>query len=87
MERISNKTITDFFAEKASGDVKTSFEGVFSCNCVIRFISFHNMMMESGACYSFIIMSMDRSNKNGTHWWSFLDLHPEKEIFLFNLSI
>ena len=28
-------------------------------------------------------MNTDRSNKNGTHWWSFLDLHPRKEFFLF----
>ena len=29
-------------------------------------------------------MNTDRSDKNGTHWWSFLDLHPKKEIFLFD---
>ena len=28
-------------------------------------------------------MNTDRSNKKGTRWWSFLDLHPKKEIFLF----
>ena len=41
-------------------------------------------MMESGAHYLFIIMNTDRTNKNGTHWWSLLDLHPKKEIFLQN---
>ena len=34
--------------------------------------------------YPFIIMNTGRSNKNGTHWWSFLDLHERKEIFLFD---
>ena len=29
-------------------------------------------------------MNTDRSDKKGTHWWNFLDLHPKKEIFLFN---
>ena len=29
-------------------------------------------------------MNTDRSDKPGTHWWSFLDLHPKKEIFLFD---
>ena len=29
-------------------------------------------------------MNTDRSNKSGTHWWSFLDLHPKKEVFLFD---
>ena len=23
-------------------------------------------------------------NGSGTHWWSFLDLHQRREIFLFN---
>ena len=41
-------------------------------------------MRESGARYPFIIMNTVRSNRNGTRWWSFLDLHLKKEIFLFN---
>ena len=39
------------------------------------------MMTEAGTRYPFIIMNIDRSNKKGTHWWSFLDSHPKKEIF------
>ena len=42
------------------------------------------MMTETGARYPFIVMNTDRSDKKGTHWWSFLDLHPKKEIFLFD---
>ena len=38
------------------------------------------MMIEKNR-YPFIIMNTDRSDKNGTHWWSFLDLHERKEIF------
>ena len=34
--------------------------------------------------YPFIVMNTDRNDKNGTHWWSSLDLHPKKEIFLFD---
>ena len=41
------------------------------------------MMTETGAHYPFIIMNTDRTNKKGTHWWSFLDLHPKKEIFFY----
>ena len=36
------------------------------------------MMMESSALYLFIITNTDQSDKNVTHWWSFLDLHPKK---------
>ena len=42
------------------------------------------MMMEFGVRYQFIIMNTDKSNKNDTHCWSFLDLHPKKEIFQFD---
>ena len=42
------------------------------------------MLRESGAQYPFIIMNTGRSDKKGTHWWSFLDLHPQKEIYLFH---
>ena len=83
-EGILNKTITIFFAEKTSDNVQKNFVGVFPSNYVIRFISFHSMMTESGARYPFIIINTDRRDKNGTHWWSFLNLHPKKEIFLFD---
>lgn len=29
-------------------------------------------------------MNADQSDKKGTHWWSFLNLHPKTEIFLFD---
>ena len=29
-------------------------------------------------------MNTDCSDKKGTHWWSFLDLHPKQEIYFFN---
>ena len=41
-------------------------------------------MAERRSRYPYIIMNTDRSNKSGTHWWSFLDLHPKKETFLFD---
>ena len=47
-------------------------------------MTFHRMMTETGACYPFIIMNRDYSDKKGTYWQSFLDLHPKKEIFLFD---
>ena len=41
-------------------------------------------MNEKGTWYPFIIMNTDRNNKNRKQWWSFLDLHSKKEIFLFD---
>ena len=27
---------------------------------------------------------MDEHDKPGTHWWSFMDIHPQKNLFLFD---
>ena len=42
------------------------------------------MLIDSGAQYPFFIMNTKRSDKKGTHQWSFFDLHPKIEIFLFD---
>ena len=81
---ISNKITLSFFAESADDDVKKIFIGVFPANFVNRFISFHNMISESIPKYPFVIMNTDRSDKKGTNWYSFFDVHPKKEIFTFD---
>ena len=83
MAGINNETIADFFEKERDDDLKDNFVGVFPSNYVTRFISFHEMM-RSKHKYPFMIMNTDRSDRNGTHWWSFLDLHERREIFLFN---
>ena len=83
MEGISNEIIVNFFENETDDDLKKKFVDVFSSNYVTRFILFHEMMIEKNL-YPFIIMNTDRSNKNSRHWWSFLDLHPRKEFFLFD---
>ena len=37
--------------------------------------------------YPFIISNTDRSNKNGTHWWSILNFSPERELIFFKIII
>ena len=83
MAGISNELIVDFFEKETDDDLKNNFVGVFPSNYVTRFIYFHEMMRLKQK-YPFIIMNTERSDRNGTHWWSFLDLHERKEIFLFD---
>ena len=83
MAGISNEAIIDFFEKETDDDLKDKFVGVFPSNYITRFISFHEMMHLKQK-YPFMIMNTDRSDRNGTHWWSFLDLHERKEIFLFD---
>ena len=83
MAGISNETTVKFFENETDDDLANNFVGVFPSNYVTKFISFHEMMIEKNR-YLFIIMNTDRSDKNGTHWWSILDLHERKEFFLFD---
>ena len=86
MAGISNETIEDFFEKVNDDDLKNNFIGVFSSNFINKFISFHSIIKDKPKVkYPFIIMNTDRSDRTGTHWWSFLDLHKKKkEIFLFD---
>ena len=81
---ISNEEVIKFFENVEDNDIKENFVGVFPSNHINKFISFHKLVKDANKKYPFIIMNTDRSDKAGTHWWSFLDLHPRKEIFLFD---
>ena len=81
---ISNEEVIKFFENVEDNDLKENFVGVFPSNHINKFISFHKLVRDADKKYPFIIMNTDRSDKGGTHWWSFLDLHPKKEIFLFD---
>ena len=85
MAGISNEAIDDFFEKVDDNDLKNNFIGVFASNFINRFISHHSIIKSKPKIkYPFIIMNTDRSDRDGTHWWSFLDLHPKKDIFLFD---
>ena len=85
MTGISNEAIEDFFEKVNDEDLKNNFIGVFPSNYINRFISYHSIIKDRPKVkYPFVIMNTDRSDRAGTHWWSFLDLHPRKEIFLFD---
>ena len=42
------------------------------------------MIKEKRAKYLFAVFNTDRKNKPGTHWWSFLDIYPKKDLLLFD---
>ena len=47
-----------------------------------KFLDFKKMM--KGKKYQFLIANTDRSDKQGTHWWSILDIDGKKDILLFD---
>ena len=85
MAGISNEAIDDLFDKTKDSDLKNNFIGVFPSNFINKFISHHSIIKSKPKVkYPFIIMNTDRSDRDGTHWWSFLDLHQKKDIFLFD---
>ena len=75
MAGIWNQTIVQLVEENANG--------VFPANYINKFINFHDILIESGAYYLFEIINTDRAEKKVAFLWSFLDLHPKKEVFFF----
>ena len=41
-------------------------------------------MINNSGEYPFIIANTDDSEKEGTHWWSILDIEPKTDIFFFD---
>ena len=80
MSGISNFTIKKIINE-IDGDLKRNFIGVFPSN---EFFKFKHLIREKKAPYPFMIMNTDRSNKEGEHWWSLLEISSKQQIFLFD---
>ena len=83
MVGISNVAIKKVF-ENENEDIKKNFIGVYSSNSLTRYINYYKIIKEKRCCYPFAIFNSDRSNKTGTHWWSFRNIYPKTQLILFD---
>ena len=83
MSGINNFTIKKIINE-IDGDLKQNFVGVFPSNETFKFFKFKHLIREKKYPYPFMIMNTDRSNKEGEHWWSLLEISSKQQIFLFD---
>ena len=83
MSGISNFAIEKIINED-DDDLKANFVGVFPSNHIFRFVNFRSLVKEKNAPFPFMIMNTDRAGKQGTHWWSFLEISSKNQIFLFD---
>ena len=81
---ISNVPIEDAIANIGDDNLTNSFVGVFSSNYMNKFIDHAAMMTAKKGKCPFIIANTDASSKQGTHWWSILDIEPKTDIFFFD---
>ena len=82
MEDLSNFDIEEIFNKANKSDLLQNFVGVFPSDKMNKFLDFKKMM--KGKKYPFLIVNTDRSDKQGTHWWSILDINGKKYFLLFD---
>ena len=81
---ISNFEINKFFENEENQDLKNNYMGVYSIDSITRYINFYEIIKKRNGKYPFPIFNTDKHNKPGTHWWSFMDIHPKKNLLLFD---
>ena len=81
---ISNFDTENFFDNEHNEDIKKSFMGVYSIDNVTKYINFYEIVKHKNGKYPFAIFNTDEHNKPGTHWWSFLDIQPKRNLMLFD---
>ena len=84
---ISNFNTEKKFENIGDDDIKNNFVGVFPWNKMNKFIDHKLMISERKGKYPFIIANTDSSSKNGTHWWSILNIEPKSHIFFHSFRI
>ena len=84
MGGISNGQIEKAFRDLGDPDLLDNFVGVFPSDYLNKFVN-HAAMISNSGKYPFIIANTDDSQKNGTHWWSILDIEPKTDILFFDL--
>ena len=80
-----NKGISSFQIENAirniEGDnLNDNFVGGFPSNCMNKFMNHSAMKSSKKGKYPFLIANIDSAGKDGTHWWSILDIEPKTEL-------
>ena len=71
---ISNFQIENAMKNIGDDDLDDNFVGVFPSNHLNKFINRAAMISEKKGNYPFVIANTDSDEKDGTYWWSILDI-------------
>ena len=58
--------------------------GTYSIDSITKYINFYEIIKRRNGKYPFAIFNTDKENEPGVHWWSFMDIHPKNNLFLFD---
>ena len=81
---ISNFQIDKFFKEEDNEELKKNYMETFSIDSGTKYIDFYGIIKNRNAKYPFAIFNTSKEHKPGNHWWSFLDIQPKENLFLFD---
>ena len=81
---ISHFQIEDFFKDEENEDLKKNYMGTYSIDSITKYINFYEIIKRRNGKYPFAIFNTDKENEPGVHWWSFIDIHPKNNLFLFD---
>ena len=81
---ISNFQIDYFFKEEDNEEFKKNYMGTYSINSISKYINFYKIIKQRNSKYPFAIFNTSKENEPGKHWWSFLDIQPKNNLFLFD---
>ena len=81
---ISNYQIHKFFKEEDNEELKKNYMGTFPIDSVTKYINIYEIIKHRDVKFPFAIFSTSKENEPGTHWWSFLDIQPKNNLFLFD---
>ena len=79
---LSNFEIDEFFKNEENEDFKKNYMGTYSIESITRYI--YEIIKIRNGKYQFAIFNTDKENEPGIHWWSFMDIHPKNNLFLFD---
>ena len=82
IEGLSNFDIEEIFNKANNSYLLQNFVGAFPSDKMNKFLDFKKMM--KGEKHPFLIANTGRSDKQGTHWWSILDIDGKKDFLLFD---
>ena len=81
---LSNFQIAKFFKDDENEELKKNYMGVYSMDKITKYINFYEIMKRKNDKYPFAIFNTDNHNEPGKRWWSFMDIYPPKNLFLFD---
>ena len=58
--------------------------GTYSIDSITKYINFYEIIKRRNGKYPFAIFKTDKENEPGVHWWSFIDIDPKNNLFLFD---